>query len=129
MREFSQAEETKLASCDPLLQELVRSVNEVFPLVVVYGHRDELEQEKAVKNGFSKVHFPDSKHNSLPSEAVDLAPWPLNWNDKEKFIEMYRIVMETADKLGIKIRAGADFNEDGDLKNDRFVDLPHFELK
>lgn len=128
MREFSDAEEAKLVSCDEKLQLLVRTVNGEFPLVVVYGHRGEVEQEKAVKNGFSKVHFPNSKHNSLPSEAVDLAPHPLNWNDRERFIEMYSKVMEVAGRLGIKIRAGADFNEDGDLKNDRFIDLPHFEL-
>jgi hypothetical protein len=41
---------------------------------------------------------------------------------------MYKVVMETAQELGIKIRAGADFNQDGDLTNDKFVDLPHFEL-
>lgn len=129
MREFSQAEESKLATCDDRLQLLVRTVNGEFPLLVVYGHRSEVEQEKAVVNGFSKVHFPNSKHNSLPSKAVDLAPWPLDWNNTARFRELYHKVMEVAARLGIKLRAGADFNEDGDLTNDRFLDLPHYELK
>lgn len=36
------------------------------------GQRTEAEQEAAFKSGLSKVHFPDSKHNKSPAEALDL---------------------------------------------------------
>jgi len=32
-------------------------------------------------------------------------------------------------EYGTKLRWGGDFNQDGNLNNDSFVDLPHWELK
>jgi hypothetical protein len=126
--QFPPAQQAKLDTCDERLKLLVNEVHQQFPVVVVYGHRGESEQTKAYVGGFSKVQYPNSPHNKYPSRAVDLAPYPLDWNNTRRFIEMYHVVMSVAERLGIKIRAGADFNQDGDLTNDKFRDLPHFEL-
>ena len=37
-------------------------------------------------------------------------------------------IQATADKLGIKIRWGGDWDSDGDLDDQTFMDLGHFEL-
>ena len=128
MPNLSDSSKAKLATCDQKLQDLVNKVAEHYGIVVVCGTRSKEEQEDAFHRGMSKVHFPNSKHNSLPSQAVDLAPAPIDWNDRQKFYHMIGFVQGVAFAMGIKIRCGADFNMDNNLKNDSFVDLPHVEL-
>lgn len=88
---------------------------------VICGHRGRKEQEEAFNNGFSKAHFGQSKHNSLPSMAVDVLPYPFNgWDDIEQFEILAEVVKRKAKELGIKIRWGGDF------KN--FKDYVHWEI-
>jgi hypothetical protein len=61
--------------------------------------------------------------------AVDVAPYPVDWNDKERFYYFAGFVKGVASSLGISIRWGGDWNSDNNLKNQTFFDLPHFELK
>jgi peptidoglycan L-alanyl-D-glutamate endopeptidase CwlK len=99
-----------------------------FDLFLVCGHRSKEEQDLVFNRGFSKVKWPNSKHNSLPSEAMDTCPYPIDWNNLERFRQMYEILNMVAQENGMKIRFGADFNMNGNLKDDKFVDLPHCEL-
>lgn len=69
-----------------------------------------------------------SKHNSQPSKAVDVSPYPINWNNKEGFYHFAGFVRATAQQMGIKIRWGGDWNGNFDLKDQNFFDLPHFEI-
>jgi len=81
------------------------------------GHRTKEKQEEAFNSKHSKVHFPKSKHNSLPSKAVDVAPYPIDWNDLERFYNFGGYVRGIAESLGIKIRWGGDWNENLELKD------------
>lgn len=69
---------SRLSECDGLLQELFHRVIKrgdlPFDLTILCGHRGELEQEIAFKSGASKLRWPKSKHNAMPSLAVDVAP-------------------------------------------------------
>lgn len=105
--------EARLATCAPELQILVRAIATdvhaglvpgVSDLTVLCGHRGEAEQEEAFRAGASKLHWPHSKHNSLPSRAVDLAPYPTDWADREAFLALRAHVARVAKRLGIKIR-------------------------
>lgn len=129
-RKFSRISEQRLQECHPDLQRVIRRALADGPLdfSVLCGHRGEAEQEKAVHDGKSKQHYPSSKHNSLPSKAVDVAPCPIDWNDRKRFVDLYRQIFAAAAKEGVKIRWGGDFNRDGNLSNDSFVDMPHYEL-
>lgn len=115
----------KLATAHPDLQVLARKVSERFPIQVICGFRGKEEQDLAFKNKASKKQFPDSKHNQIPSLAIDCVPDPdrnpatLDWKDLKAFADMCEIFQEEADKLGIKIRLGKDFS---------FRDWPHIEL-
>ena len=130
MPKFSKSSDDKLNTCHPLLQTLFREVVKHYDCTIICGHRGEKEQNEAFANGYSKLKFPQSKHNSMPSRAVDVLPHPFtNWNDKLKFVHFAGYVLATADRLGIKIRCGIDFNEDLKFNNDSFFDGPHFELK
>lgn len=126
---FSETSYTRLETCHPDLQLLAREVIKIKDCTVIFGHRDEADQNRAFDEGKSKVKWPGSKHNKLPSDALDLAPWPLDWRDWKSFYFLGGIVMAKAHDLGIPIRWGGDWDGDGDLKDQNFYDLAHFELK
>jgi len=96
---------------------------------ILCGHRTKEEQEAAFRAGASKLKFPHSKHNSFPSRAVDIAPYPIDWKNIDRFIELAEAVKAKADKMGIKIIWGGDFNNDGDKTTNDAWDKPHFELQ
>jgi peptidoglycan LD-endopeptidase CwlK len=41
---------------------------------------------------------------------------------------MGKMFLEIAKELGIKVRWGNDWDMDGDLNDQKFIDSPHFEL-
>jgi hypothetical protein len=122
----------RLDTCHPKIQRLVREVALRIPrqldFSVVCGHRGEQEQEDALKGGFSKVGWPHSKHNALPSRAVDLAPYPIDWRDTHRFSRLAGYVQAVADDMGIRIRWLGDPDGDGKIRGQSFTDMPHFEL-
>jgi hypothetical protein len=127
MAKFSKLSQERLSQCHPDLQKLFNEVVKHYDCIILCGHRGEKEQNDAFSKGFSKLKFPKSKHNKLPSMAVDVARVPLNWNDREGFIHFAGYVTAVADQLGIKIRCGIDFDQDANYKNG-FFDGPHFEI-
>jgi peptidoglycan L-alanyl-D-glutamate endopeptidase CwlK len=101
------------------LQKIAHKLIERMDVTVLCGYRGKEEQEQAFINGNSKLRFPHSKHNKKPSLAMDIAPFPIDWKDMKRFIDMCKAVEEIAAELGIKIILGRDFE---------FRDMPHIEL-
>jgi peptidoglycan L-alanyl-D-glutamate endopeptidase CwlK len=60
--------------------------------------------------------------------AVDLCPWPVDWNDLEKFDAIAKAMFAAAAALGVRIRWGADWDRDGKRRERGETDSPHFEL-
>ena len=60
--------------------------------------------------------------------AVDLVPFPVDWDDLKKFDAMSKAMFAAAKELGIKIRWGADWDSDGKPREKGESDSPHFEL-
>ena len=63
-----------------------------------------------------------SNHRLHPDgygHAVDLAPFPIDWNDIGRFKDLVALMRKAAMAEGVRIRCGADFST---------PDLPHFEL-
>lgn len=129
MPSFGERSKKALESAHPKLRALFEEVVKEYDCAVVCGFRNEQDQETAYVQGFSKVQFPNSKHNSYPSLAVDVIPWPTGYKDTEKMYHFAGYVLGISAMMKIPIRWGGDFNKDGNLKNDAFVDIPHFELK
>jgi peptidoglycan LD-endopeptidase CwlK len=121
MFHYSKISQKRLESCHPDLQRLFNEVIKEHDCAIICGHRDEIAQNEAYRGGFSKARWPYSKHNSLPSMAVDAAPFPIDWSDHKRFCDFASDVMETAKRLGIKIKWGGHF---ASLK-----DFPHFEIE
>lgn len=122
----------KLATCHPKLQELVKAVDAKRTVIVVQGERTLSEEAAAIANGKSKTTR--SKHCIDPAMAVDMGPSPLDWNDKQAFIDLhYDVVLPTAEELGIRIRWGGAWSGERNtpqyLASGGLDDLDHWELK
>ena len=94
---------------------------------IICGYRDESEQLAFFLEGKSKIRS-GGKHNHTPSLAVDVAPWPIDWEDDARFNLLAGIVLGIAHTRGITIRWGGCWKMDMDLKGNEFKDLGHFEI-
>ena len=92
------------------------------------GHRPEHKQNQMVREGKSKLVWPNSKHNQNPSIAVDVVPYPIDWEDKERFKAFAGYVFGMATILGIRLRWGGTWSNNPLDKEASFYDAVHFEL-
>jgi len=135
MPKFSNRSKTRLESCHP---DLVRLFNEVvrhYDCTVLEGQRTLDRQKELVRQGKSKTL--KSKHLVEPlSHAVDVVPYPIEWNRRgqERMRHFAGFVFGVAAQIGVNLRWGGDW--DGDvwakadgLRDQNFMDLPHYELK
>lgn len=128
MPAFSKTSLDRLATCHPLIQEVMHEVIKYVDCMVIEGHRDKEAQNRAFREGKSKVDWPHGKHNTVPSNAIDIAPCPLDWNDSLAFARLAGYVQAVGDAKGIRLRWGGDWDRDGQSKDERFLDLVHLEL-
>jgi peptidoglycan L-alanyl-D-glutamate endopeptidase CwlK len=128
MPSFSDRSLAALNTCHADLVELFTEVIKHWDCTVLCGHRDKAAQDEAYRTGHSMKPWPESKHNQTPSLAVDVAPYPINWEDWERFYAFAGFVLGVATMLHIPIRSGLDWDSDRDLHDQTFMDSPHFEL-
>jgi len=134
MPKFSNSSQAKLATCNPELQMIFNYVIRYFDCTIICGYRDKEAQDKAFNDGFSKVKFPNSKHNQHPSNAVDVVPYPIEWENVDRmryFIGFVKGVAKMLLKYGQidhELKTGIDWDNDFVLKDQRWNDFPHFEL-
>ena len=135
MPHFGKNSSDQLKTCAWKWQMILQEVIKYYDCKILEGHRGEKEQHDNFFTNRSKVDWPDGKHNTYPSEAVDVAPYPIpenwgadHWKDLVHFYELAAIIKFVAASKGIKIRWGGDWDGDGDYKDNKFEDLVHFEL-
>lgn len=122
--------EEKLSGVHPDLVKLVRKAAEKYNLVMLEGVRDISRQKELFEQGKSKTL--ESKHLIQKDgwcHAVDVAPDPIDWNDREQFVALSFYLKGLADAMGINIRQGVDWDSDLNIKEHSFFDGPHLELK
>lgn len=138
MPKFGKRSQDNLSTAHEKLQTLFNAVIEEFDCTVICGYRSTEEQFELFKKGRERINgwwtivdkskvvtnidgnTKKSNHNYKPSRAVDVVPYPLDWNDTKSFIAMAEVVRRKAKELNIDIKWGGDFTS---LK-----DYPHFEL-
>lgn len=128
MPAFSDRSLSRLETCHPDLQRLFREVVKHFDCSVIQGHRSNEEQAEMLRTGRSQLGPGRSKHNREPSMAVDVAPWPIDWQDWNRWYAFAGFVLGVASQMGIEIRSGLDWDGDFDFHDQSFMDAPHFEL-
>jgi len=120
MPKFGPRSTRRLRECRPDLQRLFNEVVRHIDCTVLCGYRNEEDQTKAFEQGYSKAKWGQSKHNTLPSNAADVIPYPVDWDDIERFERFVAQVKFIAVNMNIEIRCGADFTT--------IRDFPHYEL-
>ena len=126
MPRFSKRSLIQLESCHIVLQRLLRRVIERTDFTVICGFRNQSEQTKAYEAGASKLQFPHSKHNISPSLAVDIVPFPVDFQDIDRFKELAAVVKEEwalmpeSEKLRYRLEHGGDWLT--------FSDWPHWQI-
>ena len=130
MPKFSQKSKDKLRGVDPKLVSVLNEVVKYFDITIIEGLRSQERQNELVKQGKSKTKF--GKH--VQGKAVDIAPYPIDWNARDDFHYLGGFVLGIANRLNVKVRWGGDWNASSQFKGQRttkdnkFDDLVHFEL-
>ena len=134
---YSKNSRDRLDTVDPRLQRIFEKALQEFDHTIIQGYRTKEEQNKYFREGKSQLQYPNSKHNSYPSKAVDAGPYDssirnIPWNDREWFHYFAGYVMGIAAEQGIKLRWGGDwqrrFAPNRTYRERPFDDLPHFEI-
>ena len=127
MPKFSNASKQRLATCHPDLQAVCNELIKQYDFSVLCGRRGEKEQNEAYKKGTSNVRFPNSAHNKTPSLAVDIAPYPIDWDNLSRFNEMIIRFDTVANMLRADGVITSEFIYGGHWT--QLKDWPHIEIK
>lgn len=129
MPQFGPKSLERLKTLHPDLQRVLNRAIVRFDFTITCGLRGKIDQDAAYKGGFSKVQWPDSRHNCSigpdgvhdfnKSDAVDLAPLPIDWNNLERFKILATIIKACAKLESVEIKWGGDWTT--------FKDYPHYE--
>ncbi len=127
-----------LKGVHPKLVAIVERAIELTPqdFMVLEGVRTPERQKELYAQGRTKPgpkvtwtltsnHF---KQSDGFGHAVDLVPFPVDWNTLSKFDAVSKAMFEAAKELGTEIRWGADWDQDGNPREKGESDSPHFEL-
>lgn len=109
------------------LQRVLKLAITRYDFTILCTYRNKADQEAAFVGGKSKAHFGQSPHNYIPSVAVDVVPYPIDWNNLKRFDELHDVMMQAAKELGVPLRWGGDWDGNPSTLN-KLNDLPHFEL-
>lgn len=116
----------------PSLVAVVRRALELTPVdfTVIEGVRTldrqrELYAQGRTAPGKIVTWTMSSKH--IEGRAVDLLP-VTGWNDIASFDAVAKAMKQAGNELGVNIRWGADWNQNGKPREKGETDSPHFEL-
>ena len=120
MPRYSSVSQGRLDTCIPELRLVFNEVILVKDCSILCGHRGMNEQQRLFRTGKSQLDWPESKHNSFPSRAVDVVPYPVDWEDLLDFEILAAIAFEIAQKKGIALEWGGNWKS--------FKDYPHWQV-
>ena len=130
MPKFGKRSRDRLKGVNPDLVAVLEEVVKHFDISIIEGLRSQERQNELVSEGKSKTKF--GKH--VQGDAVDLAPYPIDWNARDDFHYLGGFVLAIANSMNIKIRWGGDWNASSlfqgqrTTKDNNFDDLVHFEI-
>ena len=139
MYQLSQRSLDNLKNVHPNLVKVVKRALELSPVdfTVIEGVRTQARQDELWAQGRTKpgpvvTWIPTvgshGIHNDGFGHAVDIAPFPIDWNDLSRFDQVAEAMFAAAKEYGIRLRWGADWDQDGNYRERGESDSPHFEL-
>ena len=130
MPEFGMRSDMHLQTVHWKLLMVAEEAIKITDFSILDGYRSNKRQAMLLASGASKAGAGESKHNELPSRAFDFAPFPLDWEDTERFLFVGGVIYAAAYSLGLheEIRFGFDWDRDGRMADEGFRDYGHVEL-
>lgn len=135
---FGPASRSKMVGVHPdLIRVLERAIaTSPVDFKVIEGIRTPERQRELYAQGRTKpgnvvTWTLKSNHFKQPDgygHAVDLLPAPYDWKDLAPFDTMAKAVLAAAKDLGVNVRWGANWDQDGNPRERGETDSPHFEL-
>ena len=125
MPKFGKRSKERLRGVDTRLVNVLNELIKIMDVTIIEGLRSKQRQEILLKEGKTKTKF--SKH--IEGKAVDLAPYPIDWEDRDRFHYMGGMIRGIAKQLNINVRWGGDWDSDGETQDNRFDDLVHVEIR
>ena len=125
MYKFGRRSRERLKGVDSKLINVLNELIKMMDVTIIEGLRSAERQKELLAKGATKVKY--SKH--MEGKAVDLAPYPIDWKDRDRFYYMGGMIRGIAKQMGIEIRFGGDWDSDGETKDNNFDDLVHIEIK
>ena len=124
MYKFGKRSRERLKGVDTRLINVLNELIKMMDVTIIEGVRTKERQAELLKQGATKVKY--SKH--MEGKAVELAPYPIDWENRDGFYYMGGMIRGIAKQLGLKVRFGGDWDSDGDTKDNNFDDLVHIEI-
>ena len=124
MPRFGKKSKSRLKGVDVNLVNVLNQAIKHFDFSVIEGVRTLETQKSYVAKGASKTL--KSKH--IDGKAVDIAPYPIDYDDVERFVYLGGFILGVASQLGVKLRWGLDWDRDTYTKDTGFRDIGHFEI-
>ena len=125
MYKFGKRSRKRLKGVDSRLVNVLNELIKIMDVTVIEGLRSAERQEELLKEGATKVKY--SKH--MEGKAVDICPYPIDWDDRDRFHYMGGMIRGIAKQLNLNVRWGGDWDSDGEVKDNNFDDLVHIEIK
>jgi len=125
MYRFGKKSKERLKGVDSNLVKVLNELIKIMDVTIIEGVRSKERQEQLLAQGKTKTKY--SKH--ITGKAVDLAPYPINWEDREMFHYMGGMLRGIGQSMELKIRWGGDWDSDGDINDNKFDDLVHVEIR
>ncbi len=120
MPTFGKRSQAELDTCHPDIIRLLNRAIKEYDFSVLEGTRTKEEQTAAYESGASKLAWPKSRHNRIPSGAVDIVPYPVDWKNLHRFHDLALVIKQCAAEENIKIDWGWDLWQ---------WDMPHWQLR
>ena len=119
---FSKTSNDKLDKVNPSLAKVARRALELSPhdFTIVQGLRTVEQSAQNIKNGTSFLKNPESSKH-ISGRAIDFAPFingKIDWNDLDAFWAIVAAFKQAGEELGVKLRFGADWNGNGDYRDE-----------
>jgi peptidoglycan L-alanyl-D-glutamate endopeptidase CwlK len=126
---------TRAVGVNPKLIDLIllaiRRTPIDFGVAYMGGKRTAEEQNQLFKEGYSQCDGYEklSKHQS--GNAIDLNVFvnSVSVENKEMLCVIAGVMFSCASELNINLRWGLDWNMNGDIRDNKFNDMYHFEIK
>lgn len=104
MPRFGKRSQERLDTCHSDLIRLFTLVVRYFDCTILEGHRGKEKQNRYYKEGKSKIQWPDGDHNSYPSDASDVVPYPVRWPKYDRISKVF-------DELGLESKVKASLKK------------------